>query len=46
MPPDIDGIDPGVDFGRSSTSELGCGSHLVLIGLLVLLLIGLMKWLG
>ncbi len=46
MPPDIDGLGLGGDVGGASTSELGCGSHLILIGLLALLLIGLIKWLG
>ena len=44
--PDFDGFDPGGAPGGGGASEMGCGWHLVLIGVLVLLAIGLAKWLG
>lgn len=48
MAPDFDGDLGGAIGGGGSgdTSALGCGSHLIVIGMLVLLVIGLMKWLG
>ncbi|MEM8944927.1 MAG: hypothetical protein AAGD11_07050 [Planctomycetota bacterium] len=44
--PDFDGFDPGAGPGGGDMSGLGCGWHLVLISVLVLMTIGLMKWIG
>lgn len=43
MPFDFDSPADGI---AGDTSELGCGSHLILFCLLLLVVIGLFVWLG